>query len=209
MTQQQYREDPGERQKVLDELAEATNDVRESTVVMFTSMLVNTGSSLVKAAPWLGFITSPANDYVKANLKSVIEERVRAAEQRVVPCHLSFTISGSAPSKPGGVTLSGRTCALDKPFSVQTQGDLIGTLDFRPNSATRGRWSYSGSEGQAGFGVRGSGDDMVSLTDDQSSGTLDFKFVTRLFIPGVGGQSGGGPVSLKLTKAPPCLVADG
>lgn len=208
-TQQQYRDDPGEQQRVLDELDETERDIRESTVVMFTSMLTNTGSSLVKAAPWLGFITGPANDYVKANLKAHIEERVRAAEQRVVPCHLSFTIKGSAPSKPGGITLSGKTCALDKPFTVRTQGDLVGVLELTPHSPTGGRWSYAGSESQAGFGVKGSGDYTVALNDDRSSGSLDFKFVTRLFIPGVGGQSGGGPVSLTLTKSAPCLVADG
>ncbi len=32
---------------------------------MFTTMLRSTGSSLVKAAPWLGFITTPASNYVK------------------------------------------------------------------------------------------------------------------------------------------------
>lgn len=207
LTRKQYEEDSGARQRVLDELTAAENDIRESTVAMFTTLLVSTGSSLVKAAPWLGFITTPANNYVKTTLRSVIEERVRAAEQLVPPCQLSFAISGSAPSKPGGITLSGRTCSLEKPFKVQTQGDLLGTIRFSPTSATGGRWSYSGSETQAGFGVKGSGDYTVSLSEDQSSGSLDFKFVTRLFIPGVGGKSGGGPVSLTLTEIPPCLEA--
>jgi len=47
---------------------------------------------------WLGWITGPASTYVKTTLKSVIEGRVRAAEQRVVPCTLSVRTTGGAAS---------------------------------------------------------------------------------------------------------------
>ena len=96
LTQQQYREDPSEQQKVLDDLTEVENDIRASAAVMFTSMLTDTGSSLIKAAPWLGFIVGPANNYIKETNLGLIESRVRAAEQLVVPCQHSVRMAGGA-----------------------------------------------------------------------------------------------------------------
>ena len=104
---------------------------------MFTTMLATTGSSLVKAAPWLGFITSPASNYVKTTNRDLIMDRVRAAEDLVVPCERSVRMVGGA----GDLKVDAVVCDIGKPFTV-TGGRI--TLDFTrtraiPSAAARTR----------------------------------------------------------------------
>jgi hypothetical protein len=200
----EYEGNPQAKQVVLDELTRIENDIQSNTMVLFTMRLADTGSSLIKAAPWLKFITGPATKFSRSTLLDLLQSYLQQAEQRVVPCRASYAISGSIPSKPGGITLSGTACSLEKPFQVQTQGDIVGTLRFTPRGETGGTWSFAGSETQAGFGVDGSGGYSVSLSEDNKSGTLDFGFILTINIPGGRNQTGGGPTTLTLSEAPLC-----
>lgn len=164
LTQQQYGENPDAQQKVLDELTAAENDIRASTAVMFTTMLVSTGSSLVKAAPWLGFITTPASDYVKTTNRSLIDDRVRAAERLVVPCQRSVRMTGGADE----LKVNAVVCDIGQPFTV-TGGRI--TLNFTPNPRDPlggGTYKYRGDFGK--FSVSGDGTYKVDLSAD--GGTL-------------------------------------
>ncbi len=164
VTQQQYDENPDARQKVLDELTAAENDIRASTAVMFTTMLVSTGSSLVKAAPWLGFITTPASNYVKTTNRSLIEDRVKAAERLVVPCQRSVRMTGGADE----LKVNAVVCDIGQPFTV-TGGRI--TLDFTPNPRDPlggGTYRYRGDFGR--FSVSGDGTYKVDLS--AAGGTL-------------------------------------
>jgi hypothetical protein len=158
LTQQQHGEDPEARQKVLDELTAVENDIRASTVVMFTTMLASTGSSLVKAAPWLGFITTPASNYVKQTNQYLIEDRVRAAADLVVPCQRSVRMVGGA----GDLKVDAVVCDISKPFTV-TGGKI--TLDFTPSPRDPlrgGTYTYRGDFGR--FQIAGDGTYRVKLT---------------------------------------------
>ena len=97
-------------QTVLDDLTRSKNDTRSTILVTFASMLTDTGSSLIKAAPWLKFVTGPANDYVKATNLALVKSYLDEAEQRVVPCDQSYRVKGSVPSNPGGISLAGAAC---------------------------------------------------------------------------------------------------
>jgi hypothetical protein len=163
LTQQQYGENPSEQQKVLDDLTEAENDIRASAMVMFTSMLTDTGSSLIKAAPWLGFIVGPANNYIKETNVGLINERVRAAEQRVVPCQRSVLMVGGA----NYLKINAVVCDITKPFTV-TGGKI--TVHFTPSGGDPsggGTYRYSGDFGK--FSVAGQGTYKVNLTADGGS----------------------------------------
>ena len=203
-TKEKYATSPQTQQRVLDDLTQIENDIRSSAMALFGSMLNDTAGSLVKAAPWLGFITGAANDYVKETLQKLVQDYLRQAEENVVPCRVSYTISGSAPSRPGGITLSGKACSLEKPFKVRTQGDIVGRLEFSPRGETGGTWAFSGSETNAGFGVEGSGGYTVSLSEDKTSGTLDLGFILTVNRPAAGNATAGGPTTLTLTEAPLC-----
>jgi hypothetical protein len=164
VTQKQYDEDPQQQQKVLEELTAVEDEIRESTVAMFTTMLVSTGSSLVKGAPWLGFITTPASNYVKTTLRSVMEERVRAAERLVVPCQRSVRMTGGADD----LKVNAVVCDISQPFTV-TGGRI--TLDFTPNPRDPlggGTYRYRGDFGK--FSISGDGTYRVKLT--ASGGSL-------------------------------------
>jgi hypothetical protein len=163
LTQKQYQDDPSEQQKVLDDLTEVENDIRASAAVMFTSMLTDTGSSLIKAAPWLGFIVGPANNYIKETNLGLIEKRVRAAEQLVVPCQHSVRMAGGADH----LAIDAVVCDLSKPFTV-TGGKI--TVHFTPSSGNPlggGTYTYSGDLGD--FSVAGQGTYKVRLTADGGS----------------------------------------
>jgi hypothetical protein len=204
LAQKAYAEDPAEKQRVVSAVDEAEREVRESGMLMFGALLTTTGSSLIKTAPWLGFIVGPANDYIKETNVGLIEEQVRVAEQRVVPCQSSYTISGTIPSVPSGITVTGTACSLEKPFELEVTGDLVGRLKVRPNRETGGTWAFQGKVGNAPLKALGSGAYSVSLDDDRSSGTLDLDMQITIRIPRVGDQSGGGLASLTLTAAPLC-----
>ncbi len=200
----EYEGNPQAKQVVLDELTRIENDIQSNTIVLFTMRLTDTGSSLIKAAPWLKFITGPATKFSRSTLLDLLDSYMRQAEQRVVPCRVSYAISGSIASRPAGITLSGIACSLEKPFKVQTEGDMVGTLRFNPRGETGGTWSFAGSESQAGFGVEGSGGYSVSLSEDKTSGAIDLGFVLTINIPGGSNQTGGGPATLDLSQAPLC-----
>ncbi len=203
-TRKKYSESPQEKQSVLDELTQLENDMRSSIMVTFGSMLTDTGSSLVKAAPWLGFVVSPANDYVKATNEALVRSYLDQAEKRVVPCERSFKIKGSVPSKPGRISLTGKACSLKKSFKAKTGGDLVGTVEFHPTSDAGGTWDYQGTVQTVHFGVDGSGKYEVTLSDDGSSGTLHFVFVLTIHRPVGGSTTTGGSAHLTLTEVPRC-----
>ena len=201
LTEQAYQEDPGAQQQVVDELDDAISDTEADAVVTVIMTLAGPGASLVKGAPGLGFIVGAAKDWSKQTLKSVLDDRVKQADNQVVPCRLNFSVSGAAPT----VSLSGTICDIERPFKVQVAGDFVGTIAFTPHAPTFGRWSFKGKETNAGFGMTGSGEYSIKLSDDHSSGSLDFKFTTTVHRPVGGNGAGGGKVSLQLMKIPPCL----
>jgi hypothetical protein len=116
----------------------------------------------------------------------------------------SYKISGSVPSEPKGIKLSGKACSLEKPFTLETKGDILGTITFKPKGASGGTWSYKGKVFNAPFKVVGSGTYTINVSDDRSSGTLDYDFALTIKIPAVGDQSGTTPASLPISVAPPC-----
>jgi hypothetical protein len=116
----------------------------------------------------------------------------------------SYEISGSVPSEPKGIRLSGHACSLDAPFAVKTKGDILGGVTFRPSSEAAGKWSYKGKVFNAPFKVVGSGSYSADLSDDRASGTVDLEFELTIKIPVVGDQTRTRSLSLTLTGAPPC-----
>ena len=110
-----------------------------------------------------------------------------------------FQVSGSIPFDPTTLDFSGRACPISEPFTVKLTGAYLGTMTFTPDSATSGTWRLKGKVFNAPFKVKGSGDYTVTLADDGSGGTLDMEFVSTIVIPVVGDQTGGRPVSLKLS----------
>ena len=188
---------------MLDDVTRSKNDTRSSILVTFGSMLTDTGSSLIKAAPWLKFVTGPANDYVKATNLALVKSYLEQAEQRVVPCDRSYRVKDPCHLDPGRISLSGKACSLKRPFTVKTGGDVIGTVKFSPTSDAGGTWASRGRVFNAPFRVDGSGSYTLTLSEDKTSGTLHFGFILTIHLPDRSTTSGG-QAHLEFTEIPRC-----
>ena len=159
LTRKQYEEDPAAKQELLGELDDIADEVTGNAAALFVQLFTDAGTGLIKAAPWLGFITSPATSYVKETLTSVISERVRAAEQLVPKCKVTrYRVTGG-----GEVTVNGTIDSFSRPFTVNGAGDGFRvTFTFTPGDATgrHGSVSYEGSGN--GFSMSGSGTYTIS-----------------------------------------------
>ncbi len=120
LTRQQYQDNPAAKDAVVKQLDANHDEVTQDAAVMFVELFTDAAAGLVKAAPWLGFITSPATNYVKANLGGSINERVRASEQLVPPCRkISYRVTGGG----GGVTVNATIGSVKLPFTVNGAGN--------------------------------------------------------------------------------------
>jgi hypothetical protein len=116
----------------------------------------------------------------------------------------SYEVSGTMPSVPAGTTFTGTICKADKPFTVQTTGDMIGTASFTPKNATAGSVRFTGKVANAPLAMVGSG--TYTLTPPQGSGTgmLAITWKLTIKIPYVGDQTRSGPATLTLTPRSSC-----
>ena len=139
-----------------------SDEVTGNAAVLFVGLFTDAGAGLVKAAPWLGFVTGPATNYMKENLGSVIEGRAVAAEQLVPPCkRTSYRVTGG-----GRVTVNGTVASVKVPFTVNGAGDGFRvTFSFTPGDTTGtfGSVTYEGSG--SGITMSGSGEYTISGKD--------------------------------------------
>lgn len=210
LTKREYKRNPAAQQQVLNTIASARAEIKANAAVLFTSMVTDTASGLVKSAPWLGFIVSPAVNYTKETLLGLIQAELARARQAVVPCRpLAYRISGTIPSVPSGIRVTGQVCRLDREFVAMADGDYVGRFTFSPADELSGDVQFKGRVGNAPLKVTGGGQYTVSLAEDGSAGTIDFPFKSTISIPGGRSTTGSGPVTLSLTEIPPCEKVPG
>lgn len=116
----------------------------------------------------------------------------------------AFDVSGTAPSQPSGIAFTGTICGPDKPFTLATTGDLVGTASFTPTSASAGTFTYDGVVGNAPLTVGGAGTYTLALPEGGAAGTLDGEWEVTIFIPIVGPQTNSGVFTLALTPRAAC-----
>ncbi len=116
----------------------------------------------------------------------------------------SYKVTGTMPSVPSGTTFTGTICKPDKPFTVQTTGDMVGTASFTPKSATAGKVTFTGKVGNAPFAMGGSGTYTLAAPEGSGTGTLAISWKLTIKIPFVGDQTRSGPATLTLTPTSAC-----
>ncbi|MBU4189046.1 MAG: hypothetical protein L6256_04815 [Propionicimonas sp.] len=195
VTIKEYQENPGAKQKLLDQVDQEHDEVTANAMVAFLGMFTDTAGGLLKAAPWLGFITGPAVNYMKETLGSVINDRVRAAEQLVPKCEkASFSATGGGNEW----SASGTICDLAKPFTLSGSGL---TMKLTPSGSTGGQYTLSGNA--AGVSWKGSGTYTVKRDRDGASGTLETIGTNTIDTPR-GTYSGTAKASFALTRIDSC-----
>ena len=116
----------------------------------------------------------------------------------------SYKVSGTMPSVPSGTTFTGTICKNDKPFTVQTTGDMIGTATFTPKGTAAGSVRFKGKVGNAPLAMVGSGTYTIELPAGSGTGTLAITWKLTIKIPYVGDQTRSGPATLTLTPTTAC-----
>jgi hypothetical protein len=163
LTRQQYQDNPAARDALVKQIDEIHDEVTQDAAVLFVELFTDAGAGLVKAAPWLGFITSPATNYMKETLGSSISGRVRAAQQLVPPCRtISYRVTGGG----GGVTVNATIGSVKAPFTVNGAGNgFVVTFSMTPGDATGtfGNITYEGSG--SGVTMSGTGEYTISGKD--------------------------------------------
>lgn len=163
LTKKAFAEDPAAQKEMLRQLDEAADEIMGSAAVMFVQMATDAGAGLIKAAPWLGFITSPATNYVSETLTGSINERLRAAEQLVPTCTTTtYRVTGGGK----GLTVNGTVASMTEPFQVNGAGDgFVVIFSFQPGDDTGkfGLVTYEG--GGSGVTMSGSGSYTVAGAD--------------------------------------------
>lgn len=116
----------------------------------------------------------------------------------------AYDVTGSIPSVPSGTRFTGTICKVDKPFTVSTSGDMVGTASFTPKSETGGTVTFTGKVGNAPLGMSGRGTYTIQAPKDVGTGTLVLQWKITIHIPVVGDQSRTGPATLTLTPKATC-----
>ncbi len=167
----QYRENPNAKKELLDKLDDLHDEVTVNALAVFAGLFTDTAGGVLKAAPWLGFITGPAVNYIKETLSTVINDRVLAAEQLVPKCEV---FAFEATSVGSEWSAKGKICDITKPFSLS--GSMAGsnlTAEMTPTGATAGKAILSGNMGGTKWSSKGTY--TVQLDQDGQTGTLLMK----------------------------------
>lgn len=162
LTKTDYADHPGAKDEVLKQLDGMSDEVTGEAAVLFVELFTDSGAGLVKAAPWLGFVTGPAVNFIKSRLGPIIEGRAQAAEQLVPPCkRTSYRVTGG-----GRLTVNSTVASVRVPFTVNGAGNGFRvTFSFTPGdkTGTFGSVTYEGSG--EGITMSGSGEYAISGKD--------------------------------------------
>jgi hypothetical protein len=162
ITKQDYADHPGAKEEIIKKLDGMSDEVTGDASVLFVELFTDAGAGLVKVAPWLGFVTGPATNFIKENLGKDIEGNVQAAEQLVPPCRrITYRVTGG-----GRVTVNGTVASIKAPFTVNGAGDGFRVVfTFTPGDAT-GKFGSVQYEGWGeGITMSGSGEYTITGKD--------------------------------------------
>lgn len=117
----------------------------------------------------------------------------------------AYDVSGRLASIPAGTTFTGRICDVEKPFTVTTAGDQVGTITFTPTSPTAGKLVFTGRVGNAPLAMKASGTYTIAPPAGAgATGALTLTWRVTIIIPVVGNQTRSGTVPLTLTPRSAC-----
>ena len=201
LTQKEYKGDPAAKQQVLDTIADARAEIKANAGVLFSSLIMDTASGAVTSAPWLGFIVSPAVNYTKETLLTLVKAEVDRARQAVVRCEtvayfieptnkatLVFPRIGAVPGFSWVATTAADVCDVTKPFTLT--GPYGIEQVFTPTGTRTGSTTYTLSGG----GIPMTAEGTYEIAVEGGRGTLTTTMRGKVLNPGrtvgvTGGQT--------------------
>ena len=107
LTIKQYQQDPGAKQRVLDQIEAARFELVANTIVMELGVL--NGFLAGMGPTWLGYVIGPGTAWSKATLEQLNKDRLAEIERAVPKCDCPYLSSGGATTggTSGGGTSGG------------------------------------------------------------------------------------------------------
>lgn len=87
ITKRAYRDDPGYRDRILEQIDSVRQEVKANTAVMFIAKLNQTASALLsKQVKWLSFVVGPATAWSRAALQEVNARLIEDLKKNITEC---------------------------------------------------------------------------------------------------------------------------
>ena len=110
LTIKQYQQDPAAKDRILQDIAEARDELINNTIVAELGVLNGAIASL--GPKWLGYVIGPGTDWAKATLQEINQERVDQIDREVTKCDCLSSAGqggGTGGGTSGGGTSGGGT----------------------------------------------------------------------------------------------------
>jgi hypothetical protein len=100
LTQKQYQEDPGAKDRVLEQIAEARREIIANSIVIQLGVL--NGFAAGFGPKWLGYVIGPGTAWSKATLDQINKDRLAEIQRGVPRCDCATGGNSSGGSSGGG-----------------------------------------------------------------------------------------------------------
>jgi len=176
-----YQQDPGQEQRILDQIASARAQLAELTIARFVNLAVGLGSELVKNLG-MDIVALIAEHYSEDTLKQLSEEQFQSIEKLVTPCGTTTTASSMTTQTLRTVTLS--TYTPTGSAREDFYGNFQWKLDAGSGYVETASGSFSFSINPSNYSITGSGkgfvtDNLGSPSPCSASGSGSYSFTVN------------------------------
>ena len=135
----EYARNPGRKQENLDAIEKVRLETKADAAVGFIGVIGDTAGGLAAEAPWLGFITGPASNYIRGTMQELIDSRIAVLEAQLPTC-VGWTVNGDyGPLKLRGTKCGGLTGTWKSTGEMPVPGGtlrVIRTAEIRKGTLT-------------------------------------------------------------------------
>lgn len=185
LTRKAYKENPGDQQRLLDEIAGVRSELQGNTAAGVIGTINSAASGLIQGAPgWLGYVIGPGTSWALENFKQVAQDRMNEIRKGVVPCQYDLKIDGTAGTPPAHVTAlkcGGPVGTWDVAYE-QPAAQSSGHISVTIAKDGSGQWQATGTAG--GKATGNGGTVTLKMSADGKSGTLTFSLLGSVAVTG-------------------------
>jgi hypothetical protein len=185
LTKKTYKENPGDRDRLLKEIASTRAELQGNTAAGVIGTINSAASGLIQGAPaWLGYVIGPGTSWAVETLKQVSQERMNEIRKGVVPCEYDLKIDGTAGTPPAHLTAlkcGGPVGTWDVAYE-QPAANSSGNITVTIGKGGAGTWQAAGTAGGRDSGNGGTV--QLTMAPHGKSGTLTFSVLGSVAVTG-------------------------
>jgi len=184
LTKKAYKENPGERDRILKQIADARAEIKGNSAANVIGAVNSAGSGLIKGVPWLGYVIGPGTAWAKETMDKINREHVDDIKKSVVPCEYDLKIDGTAGTPPAHLTslkcggpVGTWDIAYEQPGAISA-----GHISVTIAKDGSGTWQAAGTA--SGRDSGNGGTVALKMSGDGKSGTLTFSLLGSVAVTG-------------------------